>query len=248
MQAEKSRKNVFALASQLAMLILWLGGNSCGIPQCTLAKGYRFMLSNTSNTSNDLNVKIEAAYKENYRKLYFAAYQIVRNFPEPSDAARDIVSNAFMKALKGAYRGDNGASLYTFLYAVTRNGALEYIARHEQAKRIRGSNGENVAPCVDNTEGPNGGTTESRWLPSDITPRPFGCPERTFLNKEGRELVREALTLCTGREQAVFELCRFDGLTTSSAADLLNVSQPTAHRALASATMTVTSYVADMTC
>ena len=89
--------------------------------------------------------------------------------------------------------------------------------------------------------------TESKWQASDVTPRPFTGPERAFLNKERRELVRAALALhCTAREVAVWEACKLDGLTTTAAANLLGVSQPTAHRALATASDKVGTYVARM--
>ena len=56
----------------------------------------------STNISNDLdlNAQITAAWKENHRKLYFCAYSVVRNFPEPADAARDIVTDAFIKAVR----------------------------------------------------------------------------------------------------------------------------------------------------
>ena len=200
-----------------------------------------------TNTNIDLNDSITLAWKESQRKLYFCAYSVVRNFPEPADAARDIVADAFVKAARGEWR-DEGASLYTFLYSCTRNGALDHIRRHEQARRIRGSKGENIAPCADNTDGPNGSTAESNWQPSDVTPRPFPSPESVYMRKERAGLIRDALAQCSGREQAVFELCRFDGLSTVAAADLLGVSQPTAYRALAAATASVQAHVEFMTC
>ena len=200
----------------------------------------------TATTSNDLREQLATCYKENHRKLYFCAYAVVRNFPEPADAARDMMAQAFCKALDGSWRGES--SLYTFLYTCTRNLALDHIRRHEQALRIRGSKGENIAPCADSTDGPNGSTAESRWQPSDVTPRPFPSPEGVFLRKETRGLINEALAMCSGREQAVFELCKFDGMSTVVAADTLGVSQPTAHRALAAATAKVAAHVQAMTC
>ena len=195
-----------------------------------------------ATTPTDLRDQLAACYKENHRKLYFCAYSVVRNFPEPADAARDMVSAAFCKALRGDWRGDS--SLYTFLYTVTRNLALDHIRRHENALRIRCSKGGNVAPVADATEGVSGRTAESRWLPSDVTPRAYLSPEQVYFRKERIRLVREALaTLCSPREQAVWELCKLDGHTTTSAADLVGVSQPTAHRALASASTKVASFV-----
>jgi RNA polymerase sigma factor (sigma-70 family) len=199
-------------------------------------------------TNIDLQNAIADSYKEDFRKLYFLAYSVCRNFPEPADAARDMVNDAYIKALQGAWRADS--TLYTFLYSCTRNLALDHIRRHEQSKRIRDSKGGNVAPVADRCDdGINSVTAESRWGVSDVTPRPFTGPERAYLNKERRELVREALAdHCTPREALAWELCKLDGLTTTAAADMMNVSQPTAHRALNGALVAIRAHVAAMTC
>ena len=200
-------------------------------------------------TTLDLQTLVATSYADDFRRLYFCAYAVVRNFPEPADAARDIVNDAYIQALRGKYTPVEGCTFYTWVYGVCKNLALNHIARHEQAKRIRDSKGGNVAPCADPTEGNIGATAESKWQPSDITPRPFTCPERVYLNKERRELVREALALhCNPREVMAWELCKLDGLTTSAAAEMMDVSQPTAHRALNAALCAIRSHVAAMTC
>ena len=45
-----------------------------------------------------------------------------------------------------------------------------------------------------------------------------------------------------------WELCKLDGLTTTAAAEMMNVSQPTAHRALNAALVAIREHVAAMTC
>ena len=186
----------------------------------------------------DLKATIATTYKNDFRRLYFCAYKVVRNLPDASEVARDIVNDAFVKACAGAFTGANGASLYTFLYSTVGNASIDTIRRHENSRRVR----SRLASSPSAVE-----RTESMWQASDVTPRPFTGPERAFLNKERRELVRAALALhCTAREVAVWEACKLDGLTTTAAADLLGVSQPTAHRALAGATEKVGTYVASM--
>ena len=198
--------------------------------------------------TSDLQTTIATSYKVDFRKLYFCAYSVVRNFPEPADAARDIVNDAYIKALDGLWRGES--ALYTFLFSCTRNLALDHIRRHEQSKRIRDRKGGNVAPVADRCDdGINSVTAESKWGVSDVTPRPFIGPEVAYLNKERRALVREALANhCTPREALAWELCKLDGLTTTAAADMMNVSQPTAHRALNGALVAIRAHVAAMTC
>ena len=200
-----------------------------------------------TDLTNAQQAEITSTFKAHQRQLYFAAYKVCRDFPEPADAARDIVADAFVKACRGSW-GEQ-SSLYTWLFRAVINGALDHIRRHEQVKRIRGAKGENVAPCADTTgEGANGATAESSWVPSDVTPKGDIGPERHFFRKERRRLVNEALAMCSPREQAVWECCRFDGLSTVGAADVLGLTQPTAYRALSSATDKVRAHVAAMTC
>jgi len=202
-----------------------------------------------TDSTTDLQTLVADSYKDDFRRLYFCAYSVVRNFPEPADNARDIVNDAYIQALRGKYTPVEGCTFYTWVYGVCKNLALNHIARHEQAKRIRDSKGGNVAPCADPTEGSVGATAESKWQPSDITPRGFTCPERAFLNKERRELVRQALARhCNPRQVMAWELCKLDGLTTTAAADMMAVSQPTAHRALNAALCAIRAHVAEMTC
>ena len=199
-----------------------------------------------ATTPTDIRQQLAICYKDNARKLYFCAYSVVRNFPEPADAARDIVAESFCKALRGEWRGDS--SLYTFLFSCTRNLALDYIRRHENAKRIRCSRGGNVGPVADVADGMTPRTAESRWQPSDVTPRPYVGPERAYMIKERRQLVRFALdNLCTAREATVWELCKLDGQTTTAAADVIGVSQPTAYRALSLANNKIADHITAMT-
>ena len=200
-----------------------------------------------TQTANDLREALSTCWKTHQRRLYFCAYSVLRDFPEPAENARDIVADAFCKALRGGWR-DDGASLYTFLYTCTRNGALDRIRSHDQSKRKRGPKGGNVAPCTDVSEGgENASTSESKWLPSHVTPRPFVGPEQAYLRKEARELVREALGFCTPRQAWAFEATRFAGQTTGQTAREMGVSQPTASRLVAAAQAVINNHLAEMT-
>ena len=44
----------------------------------------------------ELKAIIADTYKNDFRRLYFAAYKVVRKLPEPADVARDIVNDAFV--------------------------------------------------------------------------------------------------------------------------------------------------------
>lgn len=182
------------------------------------------------------------AWADYHRRLYFAAYKIVRNCAEPADTARDMVVDAFVKALdkRSEFRGDS--SLYTFLYRVVCHAALDHIKAHAQSKRsdeavASDHAGSEVQPIA----------AESTWVPSDVTPRGFGNPEQAFLRKERAELISEALDRLNDRQRRAWELVRLEGHNSVKAAAILGVSQPTAYRALSAADTAVNTHVHAMT-
>ena len=181
------------------------------------------------------------AWADYHRRLYFAAYKIVRNCAEPADTARDLVVDAFVKALdkRSEFRGES--SLYTVLYRVVCHAALDHIKAHAQARRSGQAvsadhAGSEVQPVA----------AESTWLPSDVTPRGFGNPEQAYLRKERAELVNEALDLLNDRQRRAWELVRLEGHSSVKAASILGVSQPTAYRALSAADAAVNSHLRSM--
>ena len=185
-----------------------------------------------TNPTTDLHNLISNSYKSDYRKLYFTAYAILKNTNEGADAASDAVTDAYCQALQGKFDADKGATLYTWLFRVVTNGALNHLKSHAVSRR-------SSAQVTD--------VPESTWQASDVVPRAFVGPERAYLNKENRALINAALLTCSGREVLAFELCKFDGMTTTAAAEVMGVSQPTAHRALNSAQAIIRNHVAKMT-
>lgn len=182
-----------------------------------------------------------AIFETHHRRLYFAAYKVVRDCAEPASTARDIVADAFTKAWanRSDFRGESG--LYTFLFKCTVNGALDHIKAHAQAKR------SHKAPSDDAASGLQAVAAESTWLPSDVTPRGFGNPEQAFLRKERAALVAAALARCAPREVEAFNLIRVEGHSSVQAAKLMGMSQPTCYRALKAADGAVSSHLRAMT-
>jgi RNA polymerase sigma-70 factor (ECF subfamily) len=118
----------------------------------------------------DLQTIIADSFKNDFRRLYFNAYSVTRSLPEGADAARDIVTDAYVQAMK-SYTPQAGATLYTWLYRVVTNRSLNHIKAHKNSRR-------SVYPPA---------VVESKWQASDVTPRPFTGPERAYFAKERME-------------------------------------------------------------
>jgi len=138
-----------------------------------------------------IRTQLATAYKNNHRQLYFTAYKIVRD----GEAARDCVAGAYAKVLQnGGFKGDS--SLYTYLYQVTKNNALDHVRSHRVAKR------SSAAPA----------DCESKWGPADIVPRSFPNPLQVLLAKERMQRTRKALANMKPAKRSVLVMHAYDGL------------------------------------
>ncbi len=137
-----------------------------------------------------IRTQLAAAYKNNHRQLYFTAYKIVRD----AEAARDCVASAYCKALRSdSFKGDS--SLYTYLYTVTKNKALDHVRSHRVKHRA------SVAPA----------DCESVWVPADIVPRAYPGPLQALLTKEKAQRTRHALAKMSASKRDAVLLYVVDG-------------------------------------
>ena len=149
---------------------------------------------NTPNNNNpstiDIRAAVALAYKHHHRQLYFCAYKILKD----GEAARDCVADAYCKAL-AREQFEGGSSLYTYLYTVTKNNALDAVRSHRVKMR------SNAAPA----------DVESRWIPADIVPRPYPGPLQALLIKERAELARRTIGRMSAAKRDALLLHVVDG-------------------------------------
>jgi len=107
------------------------------------------------------------AYKEDYRKFYFAGYQIVKD----AEIARDLVHDAFIKAQVRADQFRGQASLSTYIFKIVVNSALDHVRSGKHKASVNGG-AKDSALC------------EREWQPHDIVPKPFPGPLKALLLKE----------------------------------------------------------------
>ena len=141
--------------------------------------------------TTDIRSQLADAYKNYHRRLYFTAYKITRDAEE----ARNCVASAYCKALeRDQFNGDS--ALYTYLFTVTKNNALDHVRSHKVKFR------SNAAPA----------DVESRWIPADIVPRPYPGPLQALLIKERTELARRTLGTMSAPQRDALVAHAVDGL------------------------------------
>ena len=171
---------------------------------------------------------------QNRRLLYKLAAKYTANLPGGALLAKEVVNDATEKASR-TWQPEAGTSAKRWLVKQVFQHAMKFSSSKHMVNRA------GLEPCE---------IKESDWQSGDVVPRGFADPERIFLARERCRLVNEALealatTSCKAsrRAAAVFELVKFDGLTTAQAGSVLGISQPTASRALAVAVGAITRHV-----
>jgi len=145
----------------------------------------------------------ESAFEElveTYReRLYRVAWRILRD----DDGAEDAAQEAFIRVYRHIARFEGRSSLYTWMYRITVNIALNKLKRD----RFR-----QMLPLGD-------------MLGRDTSPR--SNPERAALGSEIAERVREAVDRLPEKQRAVFILKFYEGLSHKEIAEVVGCSEGT---------------------
>jgi RNA polymerase sigma-70 factor (ECF subfamily) len=147
--------------------------------------------------SGDRN-SFQVMFLKYYPKLYRFA---LRYIPE-SSIAEDIVQDLFADLWKNHFKLKIDYSLSSYLYAATRNRALNYIKRNPNVKNVE---------------------EEELLLVVDAE----NDPEREFINKELSDIVNKAIEKLPGRCKLIFNMNRKDGLKYGEIAKILEISENT---------------------
>ncbi len=145
----------------------------------------------------------ERAFEEfvtEYReRVYRVAWRVVRD----DDAAEDVAQEAFIKVFRHVGRFEGRSSLYTWLYRITVNIALNRLKRDKF---------RNMLPLGDLPR-------PDRKASSD--------PARAALSGEIAERIDQAVRTLPDKQRAVFVLKFFEGLTHNQIADIVGCSEGT---------------------
>jgi RNA polymerase sigma-70 factor, ECF subfamily len=136
------------------------------------------------------------AYRE---RLYRVAWRILRD----DESAEDAAQEAFIKVYRHIARFEERSSLYTWMYRITVNIALNKLKRDKF---------RNMVPLGD-------------IIREDRSPR--SDPERTTMGLEVVERVRQAVETLPDKQRAVFTLKFYEGLSHKEIAEVVGCSEGT---------------------
>jgi RNA polymerase sigma-70 factor (ECF subfamily) len=137
---------------------------------------------------------------EQYReRIYRVAWRILRN----DEGAEDAAQEAFIKVFRNIGRFEGRSSLYTWMYRITVNIALNKLKRDKFRRML---------PLGD-------------MIRRD--PRPFANPERIALGGEVAERIEEAVQTLPDKQRAVFTLRFYEELSHKEIAEIVGCSEGT---------------------
>ena len=140
--------------------------------------------------------ELVGTYRE---RLYRVAWRILRD----DESAEDAAQEAFIKVYRHIARFEGRSSLYTWMYRITVNIALNKLKRD----RFR-----QMVPLGD-------------MIREDRSPR--SDPERTAMGSEVVERVKAAVETLPDKQKAVFTLKFYEGLSHKEIADIVGCSEGT---------------------
>jgi RNA polymerase sigma-70 factor (ECF subfamily) len=137
---------------------------------------------------------------EQYReRVYRVAWRILRD----DEGAEDAAQEAFIKVFRNIGRFEERSSLYTWIYRITVNIALNKLKRDKFRRML---------PLGD-------------MIKRDT--RPFADPERAALGNEVAERIEEAVKTLPEKQRAVFTLRFYEELSHKEIAEIVGCSEGT---------------------
>jgi RNA polymerase sigma-70 factor (family 1) len=149
------------------------------------------------------------AYKELYDLLFDGLHRFSFSFVKSNEAAEEIVSDVYIKIWQIRGRLTEIDNLKVYMYTITKNFSLNYIAR----------NYKNPATSLDNIE------VEAVVGISN--------PEELCISAETIKVIKEVIRELPPQCKLVFQLVKEDGLSYKDAAAVLNLSVLTVRNQLA---------------
>ena len=163
-------------------------------------------------TDEQLVLKIQAGDKAAFEQLYWrykdrvigVVYNIVRNHQDTLEISQEV----FVRIYKNIDKYQPGTNLFTWIYRIAHNLAIDKYRHKRTAKEIE----------FDNDYQKN----FSR--PEDVLPPSLGInPERAFERTELREKMAAALNDLTENQRAIITLREIEGLSYDEIAAALDI-------------------------
>jgi RNA polymerase sigma-70 factor, ECF subfamily len=146
------------------------------------------------------------------RRAYSLALGVVHN----PDAALDVVQDAFLRAFRHIGSFEGNASLYTWLYRIVMNAAIDHTRKQARAKTVDYDDAvahlESEAPA-----------DMAALVPQLVR----GNPARELARSEIREKIDQALERLSPNHRAVLVLREVEGLSYEEMAGVMECSKGT---------------------
>lgn len=170
----------------------------------------------------------ELLVKEHTGKIIGLAWRMVGNREE----AEDIVQEAFLRLHRSLadFRGESRVS--TWLYRTTTRLAIDHLRRERIKRKLFFFRQSNESPD-----------------PVDLACDARPDPDREFQSQETMQLLRKSLQKLSSRQQAIFTLRHYEGLSMKEIAEHLDIETGTVkahlHRAVTQLRIDLADYRED---
>ena len=165
------------------------------------------------------------------RRAYALAFGIVRN----RDEALDVVQEAFLKAFRSVAGFAGNASIYTWLYRIVMNVAIDH--KRKDAREQKVDYDDTIAHLEEET---SSGAAE-------LSPQLLrGDPAKETSRREIREKIDDALARLSDNHRAVLVMREIDGLSYDEMAKVMKCSKGTIMSRLFHARRNMQRHLLDM--
>ncbi len=149
------------------------------------------------------------------RRYQGKAFGIAVGMLHDSEAARDVVQDAFLKAYRHIGRFQGGSSFYTWFYRIVVNLSIDHIRRRGRSARIEYDDGI-ARPEIGEQKG------------TDLAPRYVDSnPDRALARRRLAEEIARSVESLPPKHRAVIILREYEGLSYKEIADVLGIAKGT---------------------
>jgi len=157
-----------------------------------------------------------AAFRQIFERYRRRAYALALGVVHDRDAALDVVQDAFLRAHRALDGFEGSASVYTWLYRIVMNVAIDHLRKRGRQKAV--DYDDAVAHLEDDAPG-----DAAALVPQLVR----GNPAREMARREIREKIDEALGQLSPNHRAVLIMREVDGLSYEEMAKVMKCSKGT---------------------
>ena len=148
-------------------------------------------------------------FERYHRRAYALALGVVRH----QDDALDVVQDAFIKAHNFFFNDTATTEIYTWLYRIVMNLAIDHIRKHRRVRPVE----------LDESRLEDGGDEGDGLLPKLLG----GNPGRALMDKEIRQRIDTALGELSENHRSVLVMRELEGLSYEEMAQAMGCSKGT---------------------